>query len=81
MTVADTDVDLSDLDLLDEEHAHARCTLCEPRTLSFGAVYVALCGRRVLFRAALPPWVIPANACPDCVRLIDQPCTRCGASP
>lgn len=69
-------VDLSDLDLLDDETAHARCTYCYPGDVSFKVV-VALCGTEMIQQ-----WDggrdVPPNACEACQKAWYQPCSRCG---
>ena len=42
------ELDLSDLDLLDEEHMHVICTVCNPGK-GEGDVVVTVCGKKVLF--------------------------------
>ena len=71
-----TDVDLSDLDLLDDASRHARCTSCQPISKELQP-FIALCGRRAIQRRG-PGHVTPPNACRDCVALWDEPCSRCG---
>lgn len=64
----DTDVDTSDLDLLDDDRRHARCLICYPH-VPLGGTFIALCGRRALRMTDEAPLTIPTNACPDCARL------------
>lgn len=73
-------VDLSDLDLLDDEHTHARCVRCTGYLVPRGTPFVALCGRRAVTLADVPPGVIPADACPECLDLYWSPCSRCGGA-
>lgn len=71
-------VDLSDLDLLDDASAHARCTLCFPGDVTLVSI-VALCGTVAIQRTTGgSPDAEPVNACGECRVLWDQPCTRCG---
>lgn len=72
----DERVNTSDLDLLDDANAHARCTVCHPHIKTLEPI-TALCGTRAVQRPG-PPLSIPANACEACVELWTQPCARCG---
>ncbi len=67
-------VDLSDLDLLDDEKRHARCPECTPEP-PLGVPFIAVCGVRTVwwfYLSALPP-----NACKNC--LATPSCPKCGA--
>lgn len=69
------DLDLSDLDLLDDEQRHARCTVCFP----YGSIpFVALCGTRAIALTDCPADEVPVNACGECEHLWGRPCRRCG---
>jgi hypothetical protein len=61
-----------DLDLLDDETRHAYCTSCYP-DLRPGVPFTARCGRRAVTFVGISP-TPPANACPDCLAVADQPC-------
>lgn len=74
----DERVDLSDIDLLDDEHKHARCTFCQP-DVAMLEPFVALCGVRAVHQGEGPAEQKPVNACPECEVLWHQPCRRCGA--
>lgn len=63
---------LDDLDLLDDETRHAYCTACYPR-LQLGVPFIARCGRRAIGFVGIADQP-PANACPDCLAVLDQPC-------
>ena len=63
---------VSDLDLLDDETRHAYCSACYP-DLQLGVPFIARCGRRAIGFAGFADQP-PANACPDCLALLDQPC-------
>lgn len=70
-------VDLSDLDLLDDANAHARCTYCYPGDMTM-TVIVALCGAEAIQRTGIRGWVPPPDACEACKAAWDEPCRRCG---
>ena len=71
-------VDLSDLDLLDDDGRHARCTYCQP-DVHLLEPFIALCGVRAVHRSVpVDSFYPPANACESCKELWDQPCARCG---
>lgn len=68
-------VDLSDLDLLDDDDTlHMRCTKCTPDSEAVpGMLVVAICGARVLV-PPVPPnqlckactaWVVKSATCPN----------------
>lgn len=71
-------VDLSDLDLLDDEYHHGWCDQCLPTPPKIMEPFTAVCGRTVTFQQA---WKLaktpPPNACPDCLAV--SACPRCGA--
>jgi hypothetical protein len=70
-TVLDQELDLSDLDVLDDEHAHVFCHRCTPGP----GVYPARCGKRAFCRYyRIADVGIPPNVCLDC---LDIPCQRC----
>lgn len=74
-------VDLSDLDLLDDELAHARCTVCWPGDTTL-VVIESLCGVRTIQQSQGDGQVRPPNACEKCQEMWDlnAPCPRCGAA-
>lgn len=78
--VAEEVVDLSDLDLLDDDRNHCFCSGCPDYTEEPGVVRIALCGERVITwhrpRVRTGP---PPGACENCVDLYDEPCRRCGS--
>ena len=72
--------ELSDLDLLDDEFSHCACEICypPPTLLRFGVVYVAICGARTITRDDERTTVPPPDACPACLAVWRDPCSRCG---
>jgi hypothetical protein len=70
--------DLSDLDLLDDERRHGRCTRCYARNLPLGTPFTAFCGVRTVWWAHGVKGVVPPNVCPDCRTL--TACVTCGGS-
>lgn len=78
------DLDLSDLDLLDDERRHGRCNQCGggTGTMKRGVVFTAMCGRRAVWLSRLAEFdkPTPANACPECAALPYGPCPVCGVS-
>ncbi|MBB3040998.1 hypothetical protein [Nocardioides soli] len=71
--------DVSDLDMLDDAHRHARCCIC---TGTFGPLigvpYRAICGRRAInLREWDDPMTFPPDACHDCLRLWSAGCPTC----
>jgi hypothetical protein len=78
-TDIEQDVDISDLSLLDDGNAHARCTFCQP-VVRVMEPFVALCGTRAVYlNPDADPLVVPLNACGSYADLWDVPCARCGA--
>lgn len=69
-------VDLSDLDLLDDESAHARCTYCYPGDVTLKPIR-ALCGATAIQQHG-PTGTKPPNACEACEAAWDRPCGVCG---
>lgn len=80
----DEDLDLSDLDLLDDEHRHGRCSRCGggTGTMKRGVVFTAMCGARAIWLRPLPPKTppTPPDACPACADLLYGPCPVCGVA-
>lgn len=78
-TALDEDVDLSDLDLLDDERRHGQCRRCYPVPTGLGVPFTAWCGVRAVW---LTPWTnhlqVPPDACEDCLQV--KACATCGAS-
>jgi len=70
-----------DLDLLDDSHRHARCTICTGTTGPLAGVpYIALCGRRAInLRTWDDPACFPPDACPACLTAWPLGCSQCGA--
>jgi hypothetical protein len=62
-------MDLDDLNLLDDERAHAYCTICHPEILPPLTTYIAICGKRSIVRRENPVGWIPPNACEECLAL------------
>lgn len=78
MTAATVEaLDLSDLDLLDDDRQHGACLVCVPETIPPLSIYVALCGRTAVARG-LASYEPTPDMCPDCRKLWDKPCPRCG---
>lgn len=70
-------VDLSDLEMLDDENRHARCTVCTPERPPLGVPFVAWCGTKAVWLSYLTAAdAVPVNACQDCLTL--PTCARCG---
>lgn len=67
-------LDLSDLDLLDDPHAHFFCAPCNP---TMPGPCVAICGKRAYAKGRLVLG-IPPNVCPPCAELLFKPCPKCG---
>lgn len=65
-------VDLSDLDLLDEQHVFCKCNGLGPK------VAIAACGRRGFMRGLEVTPAILAEVCVDCREDWKKPCARCG---
>ena len=79
MIDVDEMIDTSDLDLLDDGDAHARCTYCQPQVAAFQPFF-ALCGVRAVYRNPdADPLAMPVNACGECASAWHVPCARCGA--
>jgi len=75
-----TDIDLSDLDMLDDTLRHGYCTACNGDEFPLGTPFVALCGIKAVHLTRWEhPEAFPPDACPKCVELWDRPCRRCGA--
>jgi hypothetical protein len=74
MTITDSTEDLA---LLDDDTRHAKCTACYPDP-RVGRPFTALCGRRAIGFVGTTEHP-PANACPDCLDVLDDPCRVCGA--
>lgn len=70
-------VDLSDLDLLDDANAHARCTNCYPGDVAM-TVIVALCGAKAIQRTGARAYEPPPDACEACKAAWNEPCKGCG---
>lgn len=71
---------LEDLELLDDAERHAHCRVCYPK-LGMLEPFTAMCGRRAVHMESKPSYVIPPNACAECVALFDRgPCPACGAA-
>jgi hypothetical protein len=72
MFEVDQELDLSDLDLLDDESAHVFCGICTPNG---PGVYLARCGKRAFCKGYRVFDVgLPSNVCHGC---LDTPCQRC----
>lgn len=75
----DLALDLSDLDLLDDELRHGRCISCGGGTgcMKLGVPFIAMCGKRAIWTSRLAEFdrPTPTNACPVCLlRLRLGPC-------
>lgn len=70
-------LDLSDLDLLDDEHTHASCDRCYPEPPDLGVPFTAWCGRRAVRLRPGRRYVAPPDACAAC-NDPDLPCATCG---
>jgi hypothetical protein len=68
---------IADLDLLDDDHRHAICMLCNPDHRP-GRPFIGLCGRRAVGLRGEDSVTPPPNACPECLALFGGPCLRCG---
>lgn len=65
-------LDLSDLDLLDEQHIFCLCLGPAPK------IATADCGKRAFMRGLRITVEMLGDICPDCVMRIGDPCPRCG---
>lgn len=71
----DTDLDLSDLDLLDDDRAHAACNGCYPHEDAPYAKFTGICGAE---SSMLGP--MTNKRCQKCLELsrTGGPCPKCG---
>lgn len=73
-------IDLSDLDLLDDDKAHARCLTCYPGDVALKPI-VALCGvTTIIQNRGQQHHIAPPNACEECKKAWQEPCRGCGRS-
>jgi hypothetical protein len=78
-TLTLTEFALDDLDMLDDDKRHARCTICTGTSGPLvGIPFVALCGRRAMnLREWDNPECFPPDACEDCVAMWGKRCHLC----